>query len=69
MDPQQRLLLEVAWSALEHAGILPASLQDSQTGVFIGIGPNEYYQRAGANVDAFLALGNIGELYHTAELF
>ena len=26
MDPQQRLLLEVAWEALEHAGIAPASL-------------------------------------------
>lgn len=36
MDPQQRLLLEVVWEAMEDAGILPASLTNSRTGVFIG---------------------------------
>jgi acyl transferase domain-containing protein/acyl carrier protein len=45
MDPQQRLLLEVAWESLEHAAIAPASLENSKTGVFIGINGAEYYQR------------------------
>ncbi|WP_446678281.1 SDR family NAD(P)-dependent oxidoreductase, partial [Streptomyces scopuliridis] len=41
-DSQQRLLLELSWEAIERAGIDPASLRDSRTGVFAGVMYNDY---------------------------
>ncbi|MGW8604827.1 type I polyketide synthase, partial [Streptomyces sp. NPDC055893] len=42
MDPQQRLVLELAWEALEDSGIVPATLADTATGVFMGAIADDY---------------------------
>ncbi|WP_052551735.1 type I polyketide synthase [Enhygromyxa salina] len=42
IDPQQRLALELCWEALEHAGVAPHGLRDSDAGVFMGAMWNDY---------------------------
>ncbi|MFI6171883.1 type I polyketide synthase [Nocardia sp. NPDC051052] len=44
MDPQHRLLLEISWESIESAGIDPATLKGSQTGVFVGVTDSDYVE-------------------------
>ncbi|HEU5469529.1 MAG TPA: beta-ketoacyl synthase N-terminal-like domain-containing protein, partial [Actinophytocola sp.] len=60
MDPQQRVVLETAWEALERAGIRPAGLSESRTGVYLGAMSSDYGEQ-GRQLDAFdgyLSTGN-----------
>lgn len=62
IDPQHRLVLEVAWEALEDAGHPITAVEDSRTGVYIGINTADYLHLLestdGLEIDAYRATGN-----------
>ncbi|KAG4100698.1 ketoacyl-synt-domain-containing protein [Neocallimastix lanati (nom. inval.)] len=43
MDVKQRWMLETSWEALEDAGIDPSTLENSNTGVFIGMNNSNHH--------------------------
>ncbi|MDT0344222.1 SDR family NAD(P)-dependent oxidoreductase [Streptomyces litchfieldiae] len=60
MDPQQRLLLEAAWETFERAGIDPASVKGTRTGVFAGVMYHDYashVEKAGDSAEGYLLTG------------
>ncbi|WP_374223120.1 type I polyketide synthase [Streptomyces sp. FH025] len=60
MDPQQRVLLETAWELFERAGIDPAGLKGSKTGVFAGVGGQTYLPLDGPEeLEGYLTTGRL----------
>ncbi|MGW0786594.1 SDR family NAD(P)-dependent oxidoreductase, partial [Streptomyces sp. NPDC002913] len=64
-DPQQRLLLETAWETFESAGIDPALLRGTSTGVFTGAMYDDYASRLAKSpeeFEGFLLAGNLSSV-------
>ncbi|MFI2292546.1 type I polyketide synthase [Streptomyces niveus] len=60
MDPQQRLTLEAVWECAERAGWTPDEMRRTPTGIFLGVGHQDYLLTAlaaGDGIGSRLATG------------
>ncbi|WP_435881547.1 SDR family NAD(P)-dependent oxidoreductase [Streptomyces orinoci] len=65
MDPQQRLLLETSYTAIENAGIDPARLKGTPTGVYVGMIHTDYAWSVPTippELEPFISNGNISSV-------
>ncbi|MFC6938038.1 type I polyketide synthase [Actinomadura yumaensis] len=62
MDPQQRMLLEVSWELFERAGIAPAALKGTPTGVYAGMSSQDYMTRTPRIPEGFEGYATTGSL-------
>uniref|UniRef100_A0A0K8V335 Fatty acid synthase n=1 Tax=Bactrocera latifrons TaxID=174628 RepID=A0A0K8V335_BACLA len=60
MDPQMRMLLEATYEAIIDAGLNPAELRGSRTGVYIGVSNSETENHWCANADRVNGYGLTG---------
>ncbi|CAI6244261.1 thioesterase domain-containing protein [Bacillus subtilis] len=51
MDPQHRLFMETVWKAIEDAGYKASEFHGTKTGVFAGIGSQDYSEIVNNNMD------------------
>jgi len=61
MDPQQRIFLETVWKAIEDSGHKVSDLAGTRTGLFVGVGSNDYLdlmRNQSIALDGYTASGN-----------
>ncbi|HEX6095442.1 MAG TPA: SDR family NAD(P)-dependent oxidoreductase [Thermoanaerobaculia bacterium] len=61
MDPQQRIFLETVWKAVEDSGHKVSDLAGTRTGLFVGVGSNDYLdlmRNQAVALDGYTASGN-----------
>ncbi|NJM31597.1 MAG: aminotransferase class III-fold pyridoxal phosphate-dependent enzyme [Limnobacter sp.] len=60
LDPQQKLLLETAWHALEDANLAASHLKNSRTGIFVGLGSDDWRDLSLSNTHQYDAYSGLG---------